>query len=462
MQGEQLTRVTEVVERPTATRRWAVVGLGSRAELYVEALTDPARPDVELVAFCDSNQTRMDVHNQWLAARGGGQPVPTYPAAEFGAMLRRERVDAVVVCTVDSTHDEYIVAALDAGCAVVTEKPMTVDAQRCQRILDAQRRTGGSVTVTFNYRYNPVHAKVRELLADGAVGTVLSVTFEWLLDVQHGADYFRRWHRDKQRSGGLLVHKSSHHFDLVNWWLGDEPETVYADGGLSFYGAANGTRHGYRREYARAAGSAEAAADPFALHLADSPRLAALYLRAEHEDGYHRDSNVFAEDITIEDDVAVVARYTRGARLSYHLVAYSPFEGYRVAFNGSAGRLELTVRENEFALPPRSGGARVGLAPGAVDRASNNRALLTHHRLWQPPAVIVDEPLGDGHGGGDQRMLDDLLGGRATAASTGPGADGLGFAADHLAGARALALGLAANTSLRTGAPVRVADVLTW
>ncbi len=59
-------------------------------------------------------------------------------------------------------------------------------------------------------------------------------------------------------------------------------------------------------------------------------------------------------------------------------------------------------------------------------------------------------------------MLDDLLGGRATAASTGPGADGLGFAADHLAGARALALGLAANTSLRTGAPVRVADVLTW
>ena len=48
--------------------------------------------------------------------------------------------------------------------------------------------------------------------------------FEWALDTVHGADYFRRWHREKKNSGGLLVHKSSHHFDLVNWWLGDVPD----------------------------------------------------------------------------------------------------------------------------------------------------------------------------------------------------------------------------------------------
>ena len=56
--------------------------------------------------------------------------------------------------------------------------------------------------------------------------------FEWALDTVHGADYFRRWHRDKKNSGGLLVHKSSHHFDLVNWWIGDVPARVYARGGL--------------------------------------------------------------------------------------------------------------------------------------------------------------------------------------------------------------------------------------
>ena len=42
---------------------------------------------------------------------------------------------------------------------------------------------------------------------------------EWLLDTRHGADYFRRWHRNKNNSGGLMVHKATHHFDLVNWWM---------------------------------------------------------------------------------------------------------------------------------------------------------------------------------------------------------------------------------------------------
>ena len=50
----------------------------------------------------------------------------------------------------------------------------------------------------------------------GVIGNVVSVDFHWLLDTRHGADYFRRWHRNKRNSGGLLVHKATHHFDLVN------------------------------------------------------------------------------------------------------------------------------------------------------------------------------------------------------------------------------------------------------
>ena len=110
---------------------------------------------------------------------------------------------------------------------------MTTDADKCAGILDAVRRTGNHVTVTFNYRFSPVHAQVRRLLADGAIGDVLSVHFEWLLDVHHGADYFRRWHRQKANSGGLMVHKSGHHFDLVNWWLQAAPATVFGFGRLA-------------------------------------------------------------------------------------------------------------------------------------------------------------------------------------------------------------------------------------
>ena len=68
------------------------------------------------------------------------------------------------------------------------------------------------------------------MLKSGIVGEITSVHFEWLLDTRHGADYFRRWHREKRNSGGLLVHKSTHHFDLMNFWLASYPERVYAEG----------------------------------------------------------------------------------------------------------------------------------------------------------------------------------------------------------------------------------------
>lgn len=106
------------------------------------------------------------------------------------------------------------------------------------------------------------------------------------------ADYFRRWHRQKSNSGGLLVHKSGHHFDLVNWWLDSQPQTVAAMGKLAFYGAENGRRHGWARDYERARGSAEAQGDPFAIDLEGDEALKGIYANAEKEDGYHRDQNV--------------------------------------------------------------------------------------------------------------------------------------------------------------------------
>ena len=223
-----------------AGRRYAVVGTGHRAELYVAALLGSHAAAGDVVALCDPNLTRLgyyrDLHRR---ARPAASGPPGYPPEAFGELVARERPDVVVVTTVDRYHADYVVAALESGCDVVVEKPLTVDAAGCRRIVDAVRRTGGSVVVTFNYRYSPRNSAVRRLLLDGAIGTVTSVHFEWVLDTVHGADYFRRWHRDKADSGGLLVHKSGHHFDLVNWWLDDVPETVHAFGALRFYGASN-------------------------------------------------------------------------------------------------------------------------------------------------------------------------------------------------------------------------------
>ncbi|WP_305789838.1 Gfo/Idh/MocA family protein [Symbioplanes lichenis] len=424
-------------------RRFALVGTGARAEMFVQAIT--ASPAAQLVAFCDTNEHRMAVHNGWLPA-----PVPTYAAGDLATMLARERADVLIVTSVDATHAGHIVTALEAGCDVITEKPMTTDAAGCRAILDAIARTGRQVSVAFNYRFNPVHERVRMLLAEGAVGEIGSVHFEWLLDVRHGADYFRRWHRDKANSGGLLVHKAGHHFDLVNWWLGTAPAEVYASGKLFFYGE-NGKRHGYAREYDRVHGSPAATDDPFALHLADNPRLRSLYLDAEQLDGYHRDQNVFAPGVTIEDDMAVLVRYDTGATMTYHLTAYSPWEGYRLMVNGSRGRLELEVVENDHVSPSAAGSLKGAAVHGMTENPEHGHRRLTLHPFWEPAREIdlPSSPRG-GHGGADERM---------TAVLLGTATDPLARSATARDGALALATGLAANESLRTGAPVAVKDL---
>ncbi len=425
-------------------KKYVLVGSGGRAEFFYSAIATSFRETSELLAFCDTNQTRMDYANRQLAGRYGYHAVATYKAEQFEEMIEKERPDAVIVTSVDRTHHTYIIRAMELGCDVVTEKPMTVDEKKCQEILDAVERTGRNVRVTFNYRYAPHHTKARELIEDGAIGKVTSVHFEWLLNTQHGADYFRRWHRDKRNSGGLLVHKSTHHFDLVNFWIGSEPETVFAFGDLLFYGKENAEQRGITKFYDRATGNPNAEGDPFALPLDGNDNLKALYLDAEHEDGYRRDQSVFGDGISIEDTMGVLVRYKNNAILTYSLNAYLPWEGYRIAFNGTKGRIEMTIVEQSYV---NSGGEK------SEEGALKDRTITVFPMFAAPYEVEVEEGEG-GHGGGDPVLLNDIFG--------VPAEDRFKRAANHIDGAKSILTGIAANRSIRTGQAVRVDELVKF
>jgi predicted dehydrogenase len=425
--------------------------------MYTRAILTDHAEAAHLVGYCDVNQTRMNYWNAHYRATLAAEPVPTFKADDFDRMIRETKPHCVIVTSIDRTHDHYITRAMQLGCDAITEKPMTIDAERCQRILDTVRSTGRRLTVTFNYRYAPRNSKVKEVLLSGAIGRVLSVHFEWLLDTRHGADYFRRWHRDKANSGGLMVHKATHHFDLVNWWIESRPKTVFAQGGLVFYGRANAEARGEKRSYQRSHGSPEAKHDPFALHLDQDEKLRALYLEAEHEDGYFRDRNVFSDGITIEDDVAVLVRYASGATMSYHLTAYSPWEGFRVAFNGTTGRLEYEVQEASYVSGSKADSNSPELRDAREHVVSEpTRIIVWPH--WGNPLRITVPETESGHGGGDKRLLRDIFG-RSTEARE---PDPLGLRADHLAGAWSILTGIAANRSMESGRPIEVSDLVRF
>jgi predicted dehydrogenase len=429
-------------------RRYAVVGTGGRAGMFIQAITTTYRQSCELVALCDLSRTRMDWHNRRIRSQAGLDPVPAYPAAQFDAMIRDTRPDTVIVATIDATHHLYITRAMALGCDVITEKPMTTDAEKARAIFDTIERTGQTLRVTFNYRYAPAFTRLRELLVRGVVGRPLSVDFSWLLDTYHGADYFRRWHREKRHSGGLLVHKATHHFDLVNWWIDAYPQEVFAFGGLLFYGKQNAAARGETYPYDRYTGVPEARDDPFALFLDRDDALRGLYLDAETENGYIRDRNVFGEPITIEDTLAVTARYRSGAILSYSLIAYSPWEGLNVALTGTKGRVELSVVEN-VNLVSGQGEAR---DPQASKGPFKHATLRVFPMFGEGYDVPLPTGQGGGHGGADPVMLEDLF-------APAPPPDPLHRAASHVDGAASILLGIAANRAMETNQPVRIDDL---
>lgn len=419
-------------------KRYVAVGTGERISMFIDPLVSEYAADGELVGLCDLSQTRMNYHQQRLINQYGYDCVPTYAAADFGRMLSEVQPDIVIVCTMDATHHEYIVRALHAGCDVITEKPMTTDAEKCRAIFQAVEETGRSVRVAFNCRWAPGPAKVRELIASGAIGSVKAVNLEYQLNTSHGADYFRRWHATKSSSGGLLVHKSTHHFDMVNWWLNAIPEEVFAYGGLKFYGRANALQRGdaHYTGYERYSGVPEAQTDPFALSLEGSGK--SLYADAEAESGYIRDRNVFREDIDIEDTMSVLVRYRTGEQLNYSLVAYSPQEGYRVTFTGDKGRIEYTETHASHIL---------GEEPAAHEIM--HLRLIPHFK----PGIDVPIPALDGsHGGSDPLLQEQIFSALAPQ-------DFLCRTAGHEQGAASLLIGAAANRSMATGLPVRIDDL---
>lgn len=440
-----------------AKKRYALVGTGGRASMFLNAIADTYKKHSELVGLCDLSQIRMDWHNGQLAEKFDHPPVPTYHADNFDQMVRETKPDVVIVTTMDSTHHEYIVRAMDLGCHAIAEKPMTTDAAKAQAIFDAIERTGQSLRVTFNYRYSNIATKVREVIMGGAIGRPQHVNFQWVLDTSHGADYFRRWHREKDKSGGLLVHKATHHFDLINWWIDSYPKEVFAMGDLRFYGRENAAARGETYTYDRYTGNPAAQDDPFALHLDKNPTLNALYHEAEADSGYLRDRNVFGDNISAEDTMSVTARYGNGALLTYSLLAYSPWEGYRVALTGDRGRVEVQLAESigkQFIAGQEETLSADELASWAQVRAEfGGQHIRVFPMFGKPYEEEIPEWKGGGHGGADPIMLEQIF-------SPNPPADPYDRAASHIDGAASILLGVAANESIATGSLVQVDDLL--
>lgn len=402
----------------------ALIGAGNRITFqYALNLEKNFKKTVEMVGIYDINLTRAKRLSDRLAKQ-----IKVYESVE--QLLKESGCDTVLIGSLDATHDIYIDLAMRHGCDVICEKPITTTPEKANVILKAQEDTHKKLTITFNYRFTRFATTIKETLRSHSIGTIQSVHFEWLLDQEHGADYFRRWHREKKNSGGLAVHKATHHFDLVNWLIEKKPLEVYAKGGLYYYGAKNSPFNG---EYCRVCTHKNEC--KFYKDYTEDDAIMTMFHRAEHEDGYHRDGCVFSDKIDIEDTITALVSYEDDIDLSYKLIAYAPYEGYRISITGNKGRIEA----EDF--------------HGLVGPFANQQIYRLNVFDDQGNIQAIDVPVSAGsHGGGDDRMMEMIFAKEKIE-------DPLNHMADSEAGFNAAYIGMAINISLAEHRVVKIEEL---
>lgn len=440
--GALLTNPIQSFAKPAGNKlKLVLAGTGVRGtSFWGKNIVDRYSKETEFVGLFDINPGRLEYAKEYM---GVNCPVFT----DFEEMINQTKPDIVIVTTVDATHHKYIIKALEMGCNVVTEKPMTTDEVKCQAILDAERKTGRKVIVGFNYRYGLQFSKLKEVLAEQSVGKITSVDFHWYLNTYHGASYFRRWHGERDKGGTLLLHKSTHHFDLLNWLVDSDPMEVTAFGELEHYGHNNEFRGANCRSCAYIDKC------KFYWDIMKDKRMVDLYVNNEKYDGYIRDNCLWRNRIDIYDKMAVQIKYANDVQVSYSLTTYSPYEGWRIAFNGMDGRIDswegIPWRADE-----RVSQSQLHVQEMNQNAAENESAYdeIMVMKNWEDYQLVKVPRIRGGHGGGDVRLQDKIF--------KDPNmADPYKHSAGTRDGAMSILIGIAARKSIEEGRMVKISEL---
>jgi predicted dehydrogenase len=173
-----------------------------------------ALPRLKLAAVCTTNERSAQ-----NAARDGGFESST---TSLNALLSREDVHVVDVCTPNFAHKEIILAALRAGKHVIVDKPLARNVSEAQEIAETAAVSKGQLGMVFNYRFVPALTLAHKMIAEGSLGTIYHFYFDYLHTGYQNPDRPMSWRlRRAQSGGGALVDLGSHMIDLARFLLGE-------------------------------------------------------------------------------------------------------------------------------------------------------------------------------------------------------------------------------------------------
>jgi len=199
-----------------------VIGAGGIAQSHMRAIHE--NDNIQLVAVMDVVADRAKAAAEQYGARA-------YTNLED--LLKDQDVEAVHVCTPHSLHADQMVAAAEAGKHVLVEKPMALMLSDCDRMIKACEQAGKILMVGQVMRYSPVNRKIREMIAQGAIGKVghlIRRRYSYFNTLEPGSRY-PAWYLDLKVGGICVLYGfGSHEYDILHWYLNSPVTKVYAQG----------------------------------------------------------------------------------------------------------------------------------------------------------------------------------------------------------------------------------------
>ncbi|MBT3379382.1 MAG: Gfo/Idh/MocA family oxidoreductase [Lentisphaerae bacterium] len=206
--------------------RLGIVGCGLRVCHHGGCVFRDCQDSARIVGMCDPVAEKR-VRAGKMYSEEFRYEIPVFPSLR--EMAEATGVEAVYVATPNDTHCEAVLEAFDLGLHVLCEKPMDITLAKCDRMIAAAETSGRILGLGMQMHYRERYHKVRELIAEGTIGEPGMV---WCTEYRPPFKQEKDWVWQSWHSGGAIVEKNCHHYDILDLWVGSEPTTVYASGNI--------------------------------------------------------------------------------------------------------------------------------------------------------------------------------------------------------------------------------------
>lgn len=314
----------------------AVIGLGNRGSKFaLHTLIPHAEIDVTMVTDLYGNH--FDEFEQ-LGIKTTKNPMDVF---------QNDDVDAVFIATPDGTHGDYILEAIKHDKHIIVEKPLEITEAKIKEIEHALIGFEKVFMVGYVLRYAPLYAKAQSLLASGIIGNIYLANG---IDHIHygGYAFFHDWHRRQETAQSLLLQKSSHSLDILNWLIDSTPTQVMGFGGLEVFGEKGAIKKfGKPNDEPRFCHSCELQ------YVCEE----SIYNIKKHKNISWQDDwpdrCVFDSEIDVDDHQALLIHYQNNTKLTYSISQFSAFYRREFSFIGDKGELAFDDESNTIRVYDR-------------------------------------------------------------------------------------------------------------